>query len=109
MEFTGNMGLPGLDVGCLSGIHLNRTLESNWNSQVKGATMSESVADQSELTYEPPVISRLNYVGVVWPLKEEDAGFPEKYFFARQHSGSPCAVTAKGFGLVAAKSAQEEC
>jgi hypothetical protein len=61
--------------------------------------------EQREAAYESPVISRMNYVGVVWPLSEEDASFPEKYFFARQHSGSPCAVTAKGFGLVAGRSA----
>jgi hypothetical protein len=69
--------------------------------------MSDRVEEGREPGYESPVISRMNYVGVVWPLSEEDAGFPEKYFFARQHSGSPCAITAKGFGLVAARYAAE--
>lgn len=67
----------------------------------------KTIREQCERVYESPVISRMNYVRVIWPLSAEDVGFPEKYFFARQHSGSPCAVTAKGFGLVAGRAAAE--
>ena len=52
--------------------------------------------------YEKPVISRLTYVGVVWPLKEEDVDRTEKYFFARQHlSFSPTISFSNVYGVVA--------
>lgn len=64
-------------------------------------TLEQSHVEPTKELYEKPIISRLTYVGVVWPLKEEDIDRTEKYFFARQHlSFSPTISFSSVYGLV---------